>query len=159
MADEIVDDWEQHEGDTSMPEYAVGYNKGWDVGSKQRGAEVLAACAVEVCRFCWRHTNGSEKEYDLPMLATTGIHKGHWIHKKILGYVNLKGDRCEADHIRLLQPAAAALEALLREAELRGLALYCSPTMDRIGIRHDATRCPKHKRITELEKARAEGKG
>ncbi len=42
MADEIVDDWEQHEGDTDMPEYAVGYNKGWDEGIKRIRAEVLA---------------------------------------------------------------------------------------------------------------------
>ena len=105
MADEIVDDWEQHEGDTSMPEYAVGYNRGWDEGTKQARAEVLAACmaALEKSRaFQQRQASAAQDRGDRELASS---------HERL--------EYCFAVALTVLrnvQPAAADLEALLEEA-------------------------------------------
>ena len=83
-------DWEQHEGDTDMPEYAVGYNKGWDDGTKQARAEVLAACRAVLYERAKKYRSVGELEMERATIACTEI-------------------------VRNVQRAAKALEELLRE--------------------------------------------
>ena len=133
MTDEIVDDWEQHEGDTDMPPEAVAYNKGWDEGGKQARAEVLASC-IQMA-----------KDWD-------GISVSHFVAKYGVDTTDL--------YVALakFQPAASDLEVLLgaarREAELGGwIEGHC------VGCDHcelDALWCnAATEKQAELGKARA----
>jgi len=61
------------------------------------------------------------------------------------------------EELASVQPAAKALEELLRDAELEGLKSGCND-MNPDGEHHDQD-CGHCRRIAELEKARAEGKG
>ena len=82
--------WEQHEGDTDMPEYAVAYNKGWDAGIKQGGAEVLAACIERVNKMAEEYPEDSDQQRATHSVAT--------------------------ELLLSLQPAASALEELRSRA-------------------------------------------
>ena len=115
LAPEIVDKWEQHEGDMSMPEYAVGYNRGWDEGTKQARAEVLAACmaALEKSRaFQQRQASAAQDRGDRELVSS---------HERL--------EYCFAVALTVLrnvQPAAADLEALLREEREKYLEALCA---------------------------------
>ncbi len=198
MADN-TGDWEQHEGDVSMPLEAVGYNKGWDAGIKQGGAQVLAACIKHFEKEAGKCADFANKE--------AGESRAAW-NRQEAWY-----EDC-ADAIRKLQPTASDLEelleqaheaalphaaeqlvkalteggefivgsplakvkqrveALLREAELEmlerirtnegGVYVYCPERENTEGpaiIRLDVFIRVKKRQISELEKARAEGKG
>ena len=151
MADEIIDDWEQHEGDTDMPPEVVAYNKGWDEGSKQARAEVLVACQGVVEVFIQEIGRCSDefgkyrpfKKWNREDWEAAGL--------RLLTDVQ--------DALEKVQPAASALEALLREAELRGR--WAQHARERHGDGEGREFfCDECKHLTELEKARAnKGKG
>ena len=144
-------DWEQHEGDVSMPPEAVGYNKGWDAGIKQARAEVLAACQNVV-------------EVFIQEIGKFSLEFARWRPFK-----KWDQDDWEAAGLRLLtdvqdamekvQPAASDLEALLeearREAELKGLRMECTGMrMHKIYDTAGKVLCPACDRMLKLEKAR-----
>ena len=105
---------------------------------KRRGAEVLAACIKELERL-------SEEA------------RGFGFDDDSLVISNAK------DKVKELQPAASDLEALLREAELKGrlCVLRENPGLcngDTDNPERHSRLCKYHQEISELEKARAEGK-
>ncbi len=125
--------WEQHEGDTDMPEYAVAHNKGWDAGIKQGGAEVLAAVSKH-----WL-------DMDEGLCACGWESKGEtW-----------------AEHILALQPAASSLEALLREEWNKAVEAAANTAWVYMVApgKYDEDDVAVEIRALSKEKARAEGKG
>ena len=125
---------------------------------KQAQVEVLAACISATCVLC-----RTEKPYQMWFGGKNW--KGRyqaWVHDvKLEGRIEVQ--TCPANAIHTLQPAAAALEALLREERQyeaqwwAGLFLK-EPWESGIGSAEAKNRAIE--RMDELEKARAsEGKG
>ena len=101
---------------------------------RQARAEVLAACAEHVYKhLAKRSAEATGGKFNNPALAAemSGL------------AIGLKAE------ILALQPAAAALEALLREAELKGIKSAHAPG------HVCSSGCPVLNRIAELEQARA----
>jgi len=106
---------------------------------KQARAEVLAACAKVTCFRCAEGNKPCDN-------GTTWL---HFLEKKVGNVTESWNEECEAAPIRSLQPAAKALEALLREAEVKGIRWAEGRDIAQITAR-----------LNELEKARAsDGKG
>lgn len=121
-----------HEPETIGSESRIYRQKDVDAVVKQARAEVLA----EVLAACKKRL----EEYEAIADEWASLSRSEAIREV----------RRSLD---TMQPAASALEALLRESELQGILL-----VHRFETTH--TRCRACKRIAELEKARAiEGKG
>lgn len=132
-----LDDWEQNEPDMDMPPEAVAYNKGWDEGTIQAQAEVLAACDKVIHAYCARY--GALDASNNTFRTCRELQK----------------------RISELQPAAKDLEELLEEARRGARLNELKDWPELCNIIHcvHGRNCMYHRRIAELEKARAEGKG
>ncbi len=122
---------------------------------KQARAEVLAACSERIDLFMENIGNYSDEFGKKRPFKTWDRDDWEAAALRLLSDVQ--------DALDKLQPAAKDLEELLRKAELKGLErfhpdhCYAAKKDDR--VRFSWPCCGIGKRITELEKARAEGKG
>ncbi|KKM61007.1 hypothetical protein LCGC14_1536120, partial [marine sediment metagenome] len=113
---------------------------------KQARAEVLAACIkkidpdwlIEILRAY----------NDFAELDSSGTYPRNVVDEEI--------ENLETLH--QLQPSTSSLEALLREAELKGLKSDCIGIDDRLDSHNHNRDCVHCQRIAELEKARASEK-
>ncbi|KKM03539.1 hypothetical protein LCGC14_1773350 [marine sediment metagenome] len=130
-------------------QWVEGYESGMEQGyaerdktakqyEKQARAEVLAACRKRL-----KQAARSVKDVQLMRKYTDA---------QVELVTTLLNDLADNAFMRL-QPAALDLEALLREAELKGLKSDCIGVDDRLDSHNHNRDCVHCQRIAELEKA------